>query len=108
MPSPPRHGESARRGGFTLIELLVAVTLLIMLLAGTSYIFDTTVRAMDETMAINEMTADSPGFYDALRKDIRGIDEPGYLIELGYAVPHPFVVHGKEEPVPGPRHRNVE
>jgi hypothetical protein len=35
---------------------------------------------MDETTAINEMTADSPNFYDAVRKDIRGIEANSYLI----------------------------
>ena len=70
----------ARRGGFTLIELLVAVTLLVMLLWGTSHIFDITVRAMNEATAINEMTSDSPMCYDTLRKDIRGIEANGYLI----------------------------
>jgi prepilin-type N-terminal cleavage/methylation domain-containing protein len=72
-----------QRSGFTLIELLVAVTLLIMLLAGTSYIFDITVRAMDEATAINEMTTDSPHYCDLLRKDIRGIETRSFLI-LGY------------------------
>jgi prepilin-type N-terminal cleavage/methylation domain-containing protein len=69
-----------RHGGFTLIELLVAVTLLVMLLWGTSHIFDITVRAMNEATGVNEMTADSPAFYDALRKDIRGLETNGYLL----------------------------
>jgi prepilin-type N-terminal cleavage/methylation domain-containing protein len=88
--------RSPHRGGFTLIELLVAVTLLIMLLAGTSFIFDTTVRAMDETTAINEMTADSPNFYDALRKDVRGIETNSYLI-LGQRSVTGFASHRMNE-----------
>ena len=80
MPEGVHFEGTVRRSGFTLIELLVAVTLLIMLLWGTSHIFDITVRAMDETTAINEMTADSPHFYDRMRKDIRGLETNGYLI----------------------------
>ena len=80
MAVPFCNEPSVRRGGFTLIELLVAVTLLVMLLWGTSHIFDITVRAMNEATAVNEMTADSPIFYDTLRKDVRGLEANGYLV----------------------------
>ncbi len=67
-------------GGFTLIELLLAVTLLVLIVLVSSYIFDTTMRAVSQTQASNEMNISLEAFAQVLRKDVRSIEHDGFMV----------------------------
>ncbi len=75
-----RPDRRAGRGGFTLIELLLSVTLLVLIILVSSYIFDTTIRAVSQTQADNEMSVGLQAFAQLLRNDLRGLEHDGYLI----------------------------
>ncbi len=79
MSGPVKVAAGARRA-FTLIELLLAVTLLVLIVLVSGYIFDTTVRAVSQSQATSELNASLEAFAQLLRKDIRAIEHDGFLV----------------------------
>ncbi len=73
------HPGQIRPGGFTLIELLLSVTLLVLIVLVSGYIFDSTVRAVGETQACTEMNVSLQAFAKTMREDFRGIECGGWL-----------------------------
>ena len=93
MLGPLEPTRRARRG-FTLIELLLAVTLLVLIVLVSSYIFDSTMRAVSQTQASNEVNISLEAFAKTLRGDLRGIETNGWLI-IGQRL-HPAYGSGKD------------
>ncbi len=77
---PPSARATRHAQGFTLIELLLAVTLLVLIVLVSSYIFDTTMRAVSQTQANNELNMTLEAFSEILRIDMRGLEHDGMLV----------------------------
>ncbi len=75
-----RSGSPTRHGAFTLIELLLAVTLLVLIILVSSYIFDSTMRAVSQTQANNELNISLESFSQVWRNDIRSMEHDGFLV----------------------------
>ncbi len=79
MSQPSRRSRPTARAGFTLIELLLAVTLLVLIILVSSYIFDSTMRAVTVTQANNELNISLESFSQLWRSDVRNLEHDGFL-----------------------------
>ncbi|MDD4891924.1 MAG: prepilin-type N-terminal cleavage/methylation domain-containing protein [Phycisphaerae bacterium] len=66
--------------GFTLVELLVAVTLLVLIMLATTYIFSTSTEVISETQGVSECNIRLGAFEQVFRRDIKNIEHQGFLI----------------------------
>ena len=64
---------------FTIVELLVAMTIIIVLLAGSGYVFHTAVQAERSARATAEIARKLRGITDQLNADFRGIRYEGEM-----------------------------
>ncbi|MDD4889109.1 MAG: hypothetical protein PHU85_04205 [Phycisphaerae bacterium] len=71
---------SLSRPAFTLVELLVAVTLLVLIMLATTYVFSTSTEAISETQGDTETTVRLSTFAETFRRDISRIEHQGCLV----------------------------
>ncbi|MCG3180613.1 MAG: hypothetical protein BIFFINMI_02975 [Phycisphaerae bacterium] len=67
-------------GGFTLVELMIAVGLLAMIFVVAGYIFQTSVTAIGQAQANNEMVMSLTAFDRQIRFDLDTLEHEGFLV----------------------------
>ena len=65
---------------FTIVELLVAMTIIVVLLAGSGYVFHTAVQAEKSARATAEIARKVRGITDQLNADFRELRKDGVMI----------------------------
>jgi len=65
---------------FTIVELLVAMTIIVILLAGSGYVFSTAVQAERSARATAEIARKLRGITDQLNIDFKGLRKDGVMI----------------------------
>ncbi|MCG3180612.1 MAG: hypothetical protein BIFFINMI_02974 [Phycisphaerae bacterium] len=74
-----RQSRQRAAAGFTLVELMIAVGLLAMIFVVAGYIFQTSVTAIGQAQASNEMVMSLAAFDKVIRQDLAAIEPGGFL-----------------------------
>lgn len=72
--------DKKMKKAFTIIELLVAMTIIVIILAGSGYVFHTAVQAERVSRATAEISRKLRGITDQLNADFKGIRYDGEIL----------------------------